>query len=247
MTKKPLITVRRVSKEFKDIPKIRVLSGLTFEVYQNEFLVLVGPSGSGKSTLLRILAGLDTGYSGAVAYGETLTYSDTSFVFQHFALLPWLTIFENVELSVLRSVPDATSRARIVGQELRKFGLRQFANSYPRELSGGMQQRAGLARALVNKPKILFMDEPFSELDTFTASELRHDLLDVWNQESDLTVVMVTHLVEEALELADRIAVLTPRPGKLEKILTNPLPRPRNLRSRDSFQLYDRLTDLIRP
>lgn len=242
-----LITVRNVSKQFRSQQRVvPALHDITLQIRQGEFFVIVGPSGSGKSTLLRLMAGFDQNYSGTIEHTETIKRSEMSFVFQHFALLPWLTIFENVEIGILAHQLAASERKNAVNAELKRFGLSAFADTCPKDLSGGMQQRVGLARALVNRPKIMFMDEPFSELDTFTASELRRELLDIW-QQHHLTVVMVTHIVQEAVELADRVAVFTARPGKLEQIVSNKLPRPRNLRSADAFQLEDRLTKLVRP
>lgn len=241
------ITLHNVSRTFSSKHRtLRALSKISLDVRQNEFLSIVGPSGSGKSTLLRIMAGLDREHSGQVTYSEAISRAEVSFVFQHFALLPWLTIFENIEIGVLARGLATTERKRFVNRELRRFGLAAFAQAYPKDLSGGMQQRVGLARALVNQPKIIFMDEPFSELDSFTASELRQELLRVW-QEQHLTIVMITHITAEAIELADRIAVLTARPGKLEETVINRMPRPRSLRSKESFALEDRIMQLVRP
>jgi NitT/TauT family transport system ATP-binding protein len=153
---------------------------------------------------------------------------------------------QNVELGLIaRNVPEHV-RVRRVMRELKHLGLEKFAQHFPRELSGGMRQRVGIARAFATDPKIIFMDEAFSELDSFTAEELRQELLEIW-REHQPTIVLVTHLVEEAVELADRIAILTARPGRIEKIVKNALPRPRVTRSREFFSLQDKITTIIRP
>ncbi len=225
---------------------VSVLSDISLAIKQAEILVLLGPSGSGKSTLLRIMSGLDQPTTGSVKLGKNLTASDISFVFQQFALLPWLSIRENVGLGLTaRHIPRRTFD-RIVERELKLFGLLKFAHAYPRTLSGGMRQRVGIARALATDPKIIFMDEPFSELDSFTATELRRELLEIWRLRKP-TIVMVTHLIEEAILLSSRIAVLTPRPGRIERVLANPLPRPRDRRSPEFFALEDKLTALVKP
>lgn len=222
------------------------LLDIDLEIKEGEFFVFVGPSGSGKSTLLRIMSGLEKDYEGVVRLGPGLASNDISFVFQHFALLPWLTVWENAELGLRARHVGEQERNKIMGRELDRFGLLKFKDSYPRELSGGMRQRVGLARAMITSPKIIFMDEPFSELDSFTAEELRKELLGAW-QERKSTIVMVTHVIEEALELADRVAVLTPRPGKIEKIVDVKLARPRNERSPDFYSLEDELSEIIKP
>ena len=242
-----IITLKNVTKYFEEHGrKLLVLDNNNLSIRPGEFFVLVGPSGSGKSTILRIMSGLEKSYKGEVQLAPGLTQTDMSFVFQHFGLFPWLTVYENVELGLLSQGLSARVRQDIVMRELRQFGLEKFAKSYPKGLSGGMRQRVGIARALATEPKIIFMDEPFSELDSFTAEELRQELLQIW-QARKPTIIMVTHIVAEALELADRIGVLSPRPARIEKIVVNKLPRPRALRSKEFFALEDELYKLIRP
>ena len=241
-----IVTLKNITKVFsEDGTDLTVLKDISLEIKPGEFFIFLGPSGSGKSTLLRIMSGLEKDFSGQVELGAGISQSDFSFIFQQFALLPWLSVFDNVQLGLLaRDVPKKERDEKVM-TELRKLGLEKFANSFPKELSGGMKQRAGIARALVTNPKIIFMDEPFSALDSFTAEALRKEVLGIWH-ETHTTMIMVTHLISEALELADRIAVLTPRPGKLEATLDIPLPRPRQLRSQGFYDLEDKLYGLIK-
>ena len=243
----PIITLKSVSKAFKTSGQpLHVLADIDLEIYSGEFFMFLGPSGSGKSTTLRVMSGLEKDYKGKVMLGEGITRKDISFVFQEFALLPWLTVAENVELGLLARNINISERQRIVRKELELLGLDKFGHVYPRDLSGGMKQRVGIARAFATDPKIIFMDEPFSELDSFTAEELRKKLLSIW-QERKVTIVMVSHIVEEALELADRIAVLTPRPSKIERLIANSLPRPRHKRTEEFFRMEDELYRIIKP
>lgn len=247
------LVAKRITKTFEERPSksLLALKDINLEIQRGEIFVLLGPSGSGKSTLLRIMSGLEKSYNGSVVFGSGIKKEDISFVFQQFALLPWLTVYQNVELNLLSRHLKEDERRAAICLELKKFGLEKFAHVYPKELSGGMRQRVGLARAMVSKPKIIFMDEPFSELDSFMARQLRQELLDIWKTTSTtnarLTIIIVTHLIEEALLLADRIAVLTPRPGHIEKLIINHLPRPREIRSPDFFKLEDELYQLIKP
>lgn len=243
-----ILTLNNISKTFQEKAEkpLLVLKNISIEIRAGEFFTFLGPSGSGKSTLLRIMSGLEKSFEGEINLASEITRSDFSFVFQQFALLPWLTVQENIGLGLAaRNVSDKVQEIR-VAKELKLFGLEKFARAFPRELSGGMKQRVGLARALVINPKIIFMDEPFSELDSFTAKELRQELLKVW-RERETTIIMVSHNIEEVLELADRIAVLTPRPGRIEKIFENSLPRPRNNRSQEFYRFYDELYKIIKP
>lgn len=242
-----LIELKNISKSFAFRPgqKFPVLQSINLSVMDGEFLMLLGPSGSGKSTLLRIISGLDENFQGTLNTGS-LTPEDMGFVFQSFALLPWLTVAENVALGLIARKVSANEREAQVRAELKMLGLDKFAHAKPRELSGGMKQRVGIARALVTQPKILLLDEPFASLDSFIAEELRQELLRLW-QERHMTVIMVTHMIDEALELADRVAVLTPRPGKIEKMVPVRLVRPRQKRAADFFELEDRLYEIIKP
>lgn len=242
-----IITLNGVTKTFRDGKKlVTAVENITLEIRKGEFFVFLGPSGSGKSTILRIMSGLEKSYKGEVRIAPEVDRKDVSFVFQQFALWPWLTVYDNIGIGlVARHAPESLVRER-VARELERFGLTKSARSFPRELSGGMRQRVGIARALATDPKIIFMDEAFSELDSFTAVALRHDILEIWEQTKP-TIVMVTHLIPEAIELADRIAVLTTHPGSIEKIVENKIPRPRAKRSKEFFTLEDQLYSLVSP
>ncbi len=219
---------------------LHVLDGVNLSVHRGEFLVLLGPSGCGKSTLLRIMAGFDEPTSGSVSFDPGFDRSKINFVFQNFGILPWLTVFKNVELGLIgRDIPEH-QRIRDVDAILDKLSLLPFKDHYPHELSGGMKQRVGLARAFVTKPEIIFLDEPFSELDFYTAHTLREVLLSMWREEGT-TVVMVSHYIEEAVTLADRIAVFSHRPGTIVKIFENPLGRPRDSRGTSFFMQEDKI------
>ncbi len=248
MKNTPIISLKGIQKVFRETPtrEVFALRDITFSIQSGEFFVIIGPSGSGKSTLLRIMSGFERSFEGECLIAGDVKEREMSFVFQQFALFPWLTVSENIAFGLVAGGMPEVTQKKIVAKELRQFGLQKFAHSYPRELSGGMRQRVGIARALAVNPKIIFMDEPFSELDSFTAETLRQELLSVW-RERKITIVMVTHLIEEAIELADRIAVLTPRPGTIEAIIRNPLARPRVRRSDAFYKLEDKLYRLLKP
>jgi ABC-type nitrate/sulfonate/bicarbonate transport system ATPase subunit len=241
------VTLHAVSKTFQEgRSTILVLKQISLEIAQGEFFAIVGPSGSGKSTLLRIMSALEDTYDGTVSYGDGIAPNEFSFVFQQFALLPWLTVADNIGLGLVARGMRSAERTPRIQSALQELDLSNFADAYPKDLSGGMRQRVGIARALVTDPKVIFMDEPFSELDSFTAQELRHELLTIWEARKP-TIILVTHIVEEAVVLADRIAVLTPRPGRIEQVFKNTLPRPRKGRTRAFYALEDAVTAVIRP
>lgn len=256
------ITVDHVYKNYKRRDGKRgmeVLADIHLTITQGEFLVLLGPSGCGKSTLLRIMAGLIPPTRGTVSFGASggsaagleekksaghtpSPQKNIGFVFQNFGLLPWLTVRKNIELNLIGKNIDAAIREKEVDAIMTRFGLHRFADHHPHELSGGMRQRVGIARAFVAKPDIIFLDEPFSELDFFTAESLRNELLTLW-RERGATVVMVSHYIDEAVALADRIAVFSDRPGSIIKIIENTLARPRNRRTPEFFALEDSIMD----
>ncbi|MBV9172598.1 MAG: AAA-associated domain-containing protein [Chloroflexi bacterium] len=216
-----ILAARNVKKFYtgKD-QRILVLDDITLELHAGELVALLGPSGSGKSTLLRILAGLVSPSEGQVIlHNERLVGANpnVSIVFQSFALYPWLTVVENVELGLLAKDFDRTERRRRALAAIDLIGLDGFEDAYPKELSGGMKQRVGFARALVVEPEALFMDEPFSALDVLTAQNLREQLLDLWSERSMPTraILMVTHNIDEAVSMADRLVVLAADPGRI--------------------------------
>lgn len=219
-----------------------VLDSLDVTVKPGEFLVLMGPSGCGKSTLLRIMAGLIAPTAGNIIDSP----ERIGFVFQNFGLMPWLTVEQNIAFGLKMADEGVKYTRDIVIKYLHQLGLSGLGNRHPKELSGGQKQRVGLARALAINPDVLMLDEPFSALDATTASELRHDLLKLW-QTNRRTIIMVTHLPAEAAEMADRILVFSPRPGRVISEITNHLARPRNPRSPEFYKLVDRLESLIRP
>lgn len=245
---KPLITLANINHSLttEEGRVVHVLRDVSLSVHEGEFCMLVGPSGSGKSTLLRIMSGLERDYRGSLTLDASVSKAATSFVFQQFALMPWLTVYKNIELSLIAHNTPHADRAGIVKKWLETLGLTSHAHAYPRELSGGLRQRVGIARAFCTNPKIIFLDEPFSELDSFTAAELRSVLLSLW-MERKPTIVMVTHLIGEALELGDKIAILSKSPAIVETTLHNPLARPRNERSPEFFAEYDKIKRYIKP
>lgn len=209
---------------------VQALEDVSLRVRAGEFLSIVGPSGCGKSTLLRIIMGLSRQTSGDVSFGvsEDTHRNQLGMVFQQPLLLPWRTVLKNLMTSpdLHRTRDDATrERAKAL---LEMLGLEEFATRYPSELSGGMQQRVGIGRALMHDPRILLMDEPFGALDAMTRDQMGLDLLDIWDRDRK-TVLFVTHSIPEAVLLADRVVVMTPRPGRLADVVDVPLPRPRRL------------------
>jgi NitT/TauT family transport system ATP-binding protein len=229
---------------------LHVLENVELDIRANEVTALLGPSGCGKSTLLRIVAGLLQPTRGSVLYrGQPMKGLNpaAAMVFQSFALFPWMTVAQNVQC-VLRAagVPSAEAIER-AARVIRTVGLAVFENSFPREISGGMKQRVGLARALSLDPEILLMDEPFSQVDALTAESLRAEVIDFWesDQRNPSAIVLVSHDVKEVVYMADRIVVLSANPGRIENVIENTLPRPRDMRSAEFLALLDQLHDTI--
>ncbi|HET9046647.1 MAG TPA: ABC transporter ATP-binding protein [Casimicrobiaceae bacterium] len=212
----------------------RALDPIDLTVATGEFVAIVGPSGCGKSTLLRLVAGLIAASAGSVVlFGDAVTRAQTALgiVFQSPVLLEWRTILDNVLLQLeLRGLDPKPGRERALAL-LASVGLGEFADRYPRELSGGMRQRAAIVRALIHDPPLLLMDEPFGALDALTREQMRVDLETLW-MSTRKTVVFITHSVDEAVLLADRVVVMSPRPGRIERMLAVDLPRPRGLEAR---------------
>lgn len=227
MTEKPIISLRNVTKTFKN-GAITALQDVSFDVREGEFLSLVGPSGCGKTTLLRVINGLiDIDAGDVLSLGRTPEPGpDLAMVFQSARLLPWLTVSGNIEFVLeLRGMGRSERKERAIAL-LGAVGLRDFADAYAHELSGGMQQRIGLARALAVEPKVLLMDEPFAALDAMTREVLRRELYEMWSRRK-MTIVFVTHDIDEAILLSQTIVLLKPRPGRVDGIVSIDLPEPR--------------------
>ena len=241
-----IIRAERVEKYYAQPSenRIQVIAPTDLSIVRGEIVALLGPSGSGKSTLLRMLTGLSIPSAGQVFWHDRpLTSSgvNVSIVFQSFALFPWLTVLENVEAVLKARGMDATERRRRSLKMLDTVGLDGFQGAYPKELSGGMRQRVGFARALVVEPEVLFMDEPFSALDVLTAENLRSELLELWQKKTIPTqaIFVVTHNIEEAVLLADRIIVLGRNPGRVRTDFKVALAHPRDKKSAAFTRLVD--------
>jgi NitT/TauT family transport system ATP-binding protein len=247
-----IVDIDKVTKTFTtpDGRELPVLDGISFRLTEGEIVALLGKSGSGKSTLLRCVAGLVAPSTGSVSYrGEPLNGANpgVAMVFQSFALLPWLTVQQNVELGLeARAVPEAERRERALAA-IDVIGLDGFESAYPKELSGGMRQRVGFARALVVEPDALLMDEPFSALDVLTAENLRNELIRLWSAGDAPTksILIVTHNIEEAVLLADRVLVLSANPGRIRAELRVDLPRPRDRHSLEFEGLVDTVYGIL--
>jgi len=232
----PFIQARNITLVFspKNREPVTALSDFSLEVGKGEFVSIVGPSGCGKSSFLNILLGLIKPDSGEIQLNGTRITGpgqERAMVFQEFGLLPWRTVTANVELGLeLKGVP-AAQRAERANELIKLVGLKDFANHYPHELSGGMKQRVGLARALATEPEVLLMDEPFAALDAQTRDLMQMELLQIW-EHTKKTVLFVTHSIEEAAYLSDRVIVMTARPGRTKDILKIALPRPRDYEMR---------------
>ena len=241
-SKSAILDLRKVCMVFKrpSGEPLPVLENIDMSMREAEIVGLLGRSGSGKSTLLRIAGGLIKPTSGTVSYGGKPLIGPAegiAVVFQTFALLPWLTVLENVEAGLYAlGLPRAESRRR-AESAIDLIGLDGFQSAYPRELSGGMRQRVGFARAIVTRPQVLLMDEPFSALDVLTAETLRTDFLDLWieHQLPTKSVLLVTHNVEEAVLMCDRVLLLSSNPGRIGAEIPIPLQHPRN-RLEDEFR-----------
>jgi ABC-type nitrate/sulfonate/bicarbonate transport system ATPase subunit len=232
--------------------EVVAVEGASLSVAENEFVSLIGPSGCGKSTLLRAAAGLEQPNRGEIRVdGRQMDQpgADRGMVFQAYTLFPWLNVRENIRFSLKKSQLSAAEKEERVSRYIHLIGLDGFENSFPNQLSGGMRQRVAIARALVYQPRILLMDEPFGALDAQTRMLMQELLLEVWESQRS-TVLFVTHDVEEAILLSDRVFVMTARPGRIKAVVEINLPRPRSLVTLESspeFNAYKRqLLDLVR-
>jgi NitT/TauT family transport system ATP-binding protein len=248
-----VLEVRNLHKNFQcPEGEIAALRDINVKIHRREFVCVIGPSGCGKSTLARILAGLESHSAGEVLLDGKPAKGpgpDRGMVFQGYTLFPWLTVKKNVMfgLEMNNAGKDQAEQDAMLWLDL--IGLTRFANSYPHQLSGGMKQRVAIARALANRPRILLMDEPFGALDAQTRARMQTHLLDIWKN-IDITVVFITHDLDEAIYLADRILVLKPHPGEVSEFIEVPVPRPRNpeqFASPEFRAVRSRLEELIHP
>jgi len=256
--KAPLIELKNVSKHYtlESGTDLKVLDEVNLSIYEGEFVALLGPSGSGKSTCLRIMSGLATATDGEVLSGQKSldgTNMDVAMVFQSFALFPWETVYHNIALALKPlNLPPAEVKTR-VKKAIDIVGLEGFEEAYPRELSGGMKQRVGIARALVMERPVLFLDEPFSALDVLTADTLRTEMVKIFLDKKTATrsVVLVTHNIQEAVFMAQRILVMGVNPGHIRREIANDLPYPRDDQSpafrRIVQQTYALITEALMP
>lgn len=244
------VVVHGVTKEFvSGQGGVRALGGISLEVRDREFFGIIGPTGCGKTTLLHIIAGLEKQSTGTVEFiGERHAKSVVSMVFQDAALMPWRTVEENVPLGPEFRQEEPSVYKRVSRFFLEVVKLLDFAGAQPHELSGGMKQKAAIARALANDPEVILMDEPFANLDAQTRLIMRDELLRIWERDKK-TVILVTHNLEEAVMLCDRIAVMSARPALIKEVITVDLPRPRTMKSmrEPAFgQCMERIWNLLR-
>jgi len=227
--------------------EIDVFEGMSFSVQQGQIFSIVGPSGCGKSTLLRLIAGLEEKTSGKILLdGKSLTGCDAQvgMVFQEYALFPWRKLVENIEVALEIKGVAASVRRAMAMQYVRDFGLEGFENAFPKVLSGGMKQRAAIARTLIANPQVVLMDEPFGSLDSQTRNLMQEFLLKIWGERKD-TILFVTHNVDEAVYIGDRIAVLSPRPTGILKIFDVGLDRPRNRTGKEHNRIRSDILQLL--
>jgi ABC-type nitrate/sulfonate/bicarbonate transport system ATPase subunit len=240
------VSVRGVDKDFaRKSGELAALRGIDLSVQAGEFVCLLGPSGCGKSTLLNIIAGFETASSGTVEIdGAAVVGPDPRrvFVFQEYGIFPWASVWDNVALGLRHRSRE--EQHRIVQRYIEMVGLTGFERSYPSELSGGMKQRVAVARALAVSPEIILMDEPLGALDSLTRLQMRGEILRIWQQERP-TILFVTHDVDEALQLGERIVVMSPRPGRIAEIVSVSLPHPRDFGSPEYGRAKNRLFELL--
>jgi sulfonate transport system ATP-binding protein len=233
------LSIRRLSKQFAiDGGSVQALLDVNLEVNSGEFISIVGASGCGKSTLLRLIVGLDHTSQGEILLGGKAIGKpsvERGMIFQEARLLPWLTVEQNIAFGCRSEVASAEKK-RLVEEHIALVGLDGFAKALPHQLSGGMQQRVSIARALVNRPKVLLLDEPFGALDALTRINMQQEVLRIWEAEKT-TMILVTHDIDEAIYLGDRVVVMSNRPGTIKKIVPVQLPRPRDRSDYDFVQI----------
>lgn len=241
------ISIQQVSKTYARAgePPLPVLSDISLDIKAGEFISIVGSSGCGKSTLLRLLIGLENSFEGNILLdGQPLkgTSLERGIVFQDHRLFPWLSVRDNVRIALQNSNLSKQAQDKTIDEHLGLVGLTAFQNAYPSQLSGGMSQRVAIARSLVNRPKILLLDEPFGALDALTRSNLQQELQRIWQTEK-ITMIIVTHDVEEAVFLGDRVVVMQPNPGRIKRIVPIDISHPRQ---RDNIRLTAIKNEILR-
>jgi ABC-type nitrate/sulfonate/bicarbonate transport system ATPase subunit len=248
MTDRASLDIRGVWKTFEvDDAQVQALSNVAFSVAPGEFVSIVGPSGCGKSTLLRLVAGLERADSGEVLFDRKPVDGPSlrrGIVFQDHRLFPWLTVEANVALGLLKATDSEAQKRDAARRYLALVGLSGFEKAYPHQLSGGMAQRAAIARSLAARPQILLLDEPLGALDSLTRSQMQAELLRIWQHEG-VTMLMVTHDVAEAVFLSDRIVVMDRNPGRVREIVDVPLTKPRHRHDSGVIDLTAQLVDLL--
>ncbi|AZD96124.1 MULTISPECIES: ABC transporter ATP-binding protein [Pseudomonas] len=240
----PIVSFNQVGKTFEVAGgELEAIREFNLEIAEGEFVAIVGSSGCGKSTLLRLLIGLDTQFRGEIRVdGKAVNGigGERGIVFQEHRLFPWLTVEENIGLGLVNEALSASERQTRVADFIELVGLTDFTRAYPHQLSGGMAQRVAIARGLVASPRILLLDEPFGALDALTRQQMQDELLAI-RERARITTVLVTHDVEEAIFLADRVVVMEPRPGRIKRVVDIALPHPRQRSSFDFHQLREEL------
>ncbi|SDA24279.1 NitT/TauT family transport system ATP-binding protein [Ruminococcus sp. YE71] len=242
------ININNVNRIYTDVDgnKVNALYDVSLDIRPGEFISIIGPSGCGKTTLLRLIAGLDKPQSGGLTIdGDRITdvSPERGYVFQQGGLFPWLTVEGNISYG-LKTRRVYKQKKDSVGKYISMVGLDGFEKSYPHQISGGMAQRVAIARALINEPKALLLDEPMGALDSFTRADLQDKLLELW-KENGITMILVTHDIDEAIYLSDRIVIMTPRPGKISKIIDVDLPRPRHRGGVDFLTMRKTILELF--
>ena len=242
------IDISKVNRIYTDSDgnKVDALHDVSLDIRPGEFISIIGPSGCGKTTLLRLIAGLDKPQSGALSIDDsaiTDVSPERGYVFQQGGLFPWLTVEGNIAYG-LKARKVYKKKKESVGKYISMVGLDGFEKSYPHQISGGMAQRVAIARALINEPKALLLDEPMGALDSFTRADLQDKLLELWKQ-NNITMILVTHDIDEAIYLSDRIVIMTPRPGKISEIIDVTLPRPRHRGGVDFLAMRKKILELF--
>ena len=245
---KSSISIKNVQRIYKDSDGSRVeaLKNVSLDIRPGEFISIIGPSGCGKTTLLRLIAGLDKPQEGKLFIDDTpITGADPSrgYVFQQGSLFPWLSVRNNIAYG-LKARGVYHKKKDNIGNYIDLVGLKGFEKSFPHQISGGMAQRVAIARALINEPKALLLDEPMGALDSFTRADLQDKILQLWERDGT-TMILVTHDIDEAIYLSDRIVIMTPRPGKISKIIDVDLPRPRQRGSVDFLEMRRQILEFF--